>query len=327
MTECIGIWSRIDAMRVTHDLSTLDTQLPYPVLAIGVFDGVHLGHQSILCTLRERAKRFRGTPVLLSFHPHPQKVISPQNAPPLLQTRRQKHEILEAQGVEVLMELGFTRKLSLLSPEEFVEQMLVRHRIREIHVGSNFRFGHRRRGDFALLKALGARHSYEVFETPILEVRHLRVSSTRIRNFLRAGRVSQAGRLLGRCYEIRGTVVQGARRGRQLGFPTANLKSQNELIPAPGVYVTRARVNRGWHCSVTNIGYRPTVESNSALTVETHLLNWDEDLYGKEMAVEFWARIRGERRFPGFDALRSQIARDVAHAKWVFSKVGGGGGG
>ncbi len=309
-------------MRITSDLSALDKKLPYPVVAIGVFDGLHLGHRSILEILHKRAEAFTGTRILLSFTPHPQKIIAPQTAPLLLQTREQKQELLRELGVEVLVELPFNRRLSLLSPAQFVEQNLARHGIREIHVGSNFRFGHRRSGDFNLLHELGTRHSYQVFECPVLEVRRLRVSSTRIRNFLRAGRVSMAARLLGRPYQIRGTVVRGARRGKKLGFPTANLSSLNELIPAPGVYVTRSRINGECFDSVTNIGYRPTLESNAAVTIETHLLGVDADLYGKAMSLEFCCRIRGERRFPGVKELQARIGIDIERAKRFLGRVG-----
>ena len=309
-------------MRITSDLSAIDRKLPYPIVAIGVFDGLHLGHQSILEILRERAEQFAGTTVLLSFTPHPQKIIAPQSSPLLLQTCEQKQELLRQLGVDVLVELPFNRRLSLLSPVEFVEQNLVRHGIREIHVGSNFRFGHRRSGDFDLLNELGARHSYQVFECPILEVRRLRVSSTRVRNFLLAGRVSMAGRLLGRPYQVRGTVVRGACRGRELGFPTANLKPLNELIPGRGVYVTRARINGEYFDSVTNIGYRPTLESNSSLTVETHLLGVDADLYGKAMSLEFCCHIRGERQFSGVGELKTRIGKDIEWAKRYFRWTG-----
>ena len=307
-------------MRVTNDLSVLDEPLPYPVVALGVFDGVHLGHQSILQILRERAADFDGTPVMLSFSPHPQKIIAPQTAPALLQTRTQKQELLRKLGIEVLVELPFTRRLSLLSPHEFVLQNLVRHRIREIHVGSNFRFGHRRSGDFALLRKIGEEHDFRVFETPVLVVRRLRVSSTRIRAFLLGGQVSMASRLLGRPYEVQGTVVRGAQRGRKLGFPTANLRPQNELIPAPGVYVTRTRVNGDLFDSVTNIGYRPTVEANSALSVETHLLDVEADLYGKSMSIEFCCRIRDEHRYSGIQELQERINKDVSRARSFFAR-------
>ncbi len=301
-----------------------EVRLPHPVLAIGVFDGLHLGHQAILRVVVERARQLDGTAMLLTFHPHPQKVISSGDAPLLLQTREQKEELLDQIGIQIMLQLPFTRRLSLYSPQEFAERILYRNGFREIHVGSNFRFGHRRSGTFATLQELGERYGFEVRETGAVLHEGERVSSTQIRSLLMGGDPEKAALLLGRPYQIRGTVVRGRRLGGQLGFPTANLAPQNELIPANGVYVTMAHVNGESRPSVSNIGFRPTVDRRPppSATVETHILDFQEDLYGKPIALDFLARIRDEKKFSGLDALKTQIARDCETARAFFEPSG-----
>ncbi len=312
-------------MLIVEDLGHLPRPLEHPILAIGVFDGVHVGHQAILRRLRERASERRGTAVVMTFSPHPQKVIRPDHAPLLIQTEAQKEEMLRAMGLEVAVRLPFTRRLSLFSPLEFVREILARHGVREIHVGSNFRFGHRRSGDFDTLRELGGEYGFEVYKTEPVCFRGSRVSSTRVRSALAEGQVGQARRLLGRPYEMRGTVVRGAGRGAGLGFATANLQAENELIPAVGVYTTRTRVNGDQHPSVTNIGYRPTVagERPASPVVETHILDYHGDLYGKGMSLEFYRRIRPEMKFAGLPELVERIAVDTRRTRIFWRRVQG----
>lgn len=298
-------------MKVFRD-PTLVPPFDHPLIAIGVFDGVHRGHQAILTEMVEDARQTGGTALMLTFHPHPQKVIRPSEAPPLLQTWKQKEEGLAELGLDALIRLPFTRRLSLLSPREFVEQVLSPLKPREVRVGANFRFGHRREGDYRTLAELGEEYDFSVRPTEVVQFRGDRISSTRIRRLLSQGRVGLAKRLLGRTYEIRGTVVRGAGRGADLGFPTANLEIENELIPAPGVYATRACFGGRKLAGATNIGYRPTIEEEpEVLTVETFLLDFDENLYGRHMSLEFCLRLRAERRFASVDALQHQMERDV----------------
>ena len=308
-------------MIILDDLDSELNSLPYPVVAIGVFDGVHLGHQAILRRLVERARKVGGTSVVLTFDPHPQKVISPADAPLLLQTREQKQELLSQLGIEVVFQLPFTRRLSLLEPEEFVTGILLSHGIREIYVGENFRFGHRRAGDFEMLKHLGEGIGLKVFPVEPLLFRGRRISSTRIRGSLLRGRVSLARHLLGRPYRLEGSVICGDRRGVSLGFPTANLRLVNELIPETGVYATRSSVGRRSYLSVTNVGYRPTFHTvGGQPSVETHLLDFDRDVYGANLTVEFCFRIRGEKKFDNPDSLKNRIAKDISRARSVLPR-------
>lgn len=301
-------------MLVVESLQDLPRSLKYPVMTIGVFDGVHLGHQTILRRLAERTRERQGTSLLLTFTPHPQKIISPPDAPALLLTSRQKETILREQDIDILVRLPFTRELSLRTPAEFAREVLANHGIREIHVGSNFRFGHGRSGDFRLLQSLGQNLGFEVYEVPQVCFRRIPISSTRVRALLKEGRVAFARRLLNRSYQISGIVVRGAARGVELGFPTANLDAENELIPAHGVYAGRAYANGVAYVSVTNIGFRPTLhqQREGRPVVETHLLDFSGDLYGKFLKLDFCLRLRPERKFESVGALQKQIARDIA---------------
>ncbi|MFQ5928216.1 MAG: bifunctional riboflavin kinase/FAD synthetase [Acidobacteriota bacterium] len=310
-------------MRIIDNLTQFPQLLNYPIVAIGVFDGLHRGHQIILQRLVERARQKQGTSVLLTFFPHPQKVISPGDAPPLLQTEAQKERMLEELDVDIMVRLPFTRKLSLYTPAQFAREVLHNHGIREIHVGSNFRFGHQRSGDLQTLKSLGQEFQFEVHEIRPVYFRDNRISSTSIRSLLRDGRVALARRLLGRPYQISGIVVRGSEKGIQLGFPTANLDPENELIPAPGVYASRAHLNGELFPSVTNVGYRPTLyqKSNSRPVIETHLLDFDENVYGKPMKLEFCLRLRAEKKFENVRDLRKQIGRDVQETRKYAARL------
>ncbi len=310
-------------MQVVGSFDQLAQSLPYPVLTIGVFDGVHRGHQSIIRSTVERARQMLGTAVVLSFDPHPQKAISPDTAPALLQTRRQKRETLADMGVDIFINLAFTRELSLLAPDQFVRDVLYNHGVREILVGTNFRFGHRRTGDFKMLEALSTPLGIHVEGIDSVMFRDMRISSTRIRNRLAEGRVSLARRLLGRPYEVRGTVIRGAGRGRELGFPTANLKAENELIPAPGVYAGRARIGDKRHPCVINIGFRPTLyrRRSAVPLVEAFLLNFSADLYGTAIGLEFCLRLRAEKKFDTVELLKKQIERDVRITQQYLARI------
>ncbi|MDA2934681.1 bifunctional riboflavin kinase/FAD synthetase [Acidobacteria bacterium AH-259-D05] len=310
-------------MEIINGLTHFPQALDYPVMTIGVFDGVHRGHQFILQQLAKRAQMKGGTAVLLTFTPHPQKIISPAKAPLLLQTKQQKGQMLETLGVDILLRLPFTRRLSLYSPSEFAHQVLHNHGIREIHVGGNFRFGHRRSGDIQTLMSLGEKYQFEVYEIDPVYYRGARISSSFIRNLLKEGRVALAKRLLGRPYQIEGIVVRGSGKGVQLGFPTANLDPENELIPTTGVYVTRAHVNGKVYPSVTNIGYRPTLHQQFAQkpVVEPHLLGFDENIYGKPIKLDFCFRLRAEKKFENVQELQKQIGKDVNRTRKYERRV------
>ena len=305
-------------MKIRFTPDDLDGALPHPVAAVGNFDGVHLGHQRILATLRERAQALGGTVVVITFNPHPQKVLHPDTAPRLIATRNQKVDWLQAAGTDVMLELPFTRELAALSPEAFVDRVLLRSlKVKEVHIGRNFRFGRNRGGDFATMEDLGRRRGFTAM--PVEGVRHGgdRVSSSRIRHALGAGKVQEAARLLGREEELVGQVVPGDARGRLIGFPTANLEVENELVPFTGVYATRLLVRGDLLPAVTNIGSRPTFPGAGS-AVETHVLDYSGDLYGQQVQLRFVQRLRDERRFAGLDELKDQIAVDVAGARKVL---------
>jgi len=293
------------------------------VLAIGNFDGIHLGHQAILRATVERARALNAFSTALTFDPSPRKVLRPESAPPRLSTNAQRMEWFNALGLEAVVVLPFTLDLARLSPAEFVEQILVRDlHIKAILVGENFRFGHKQAGDVKLLSELGAKHGFAVVIVPPVVYRGEVVSSTIIRREVAEGDVSHAGRLLGRPFALTGEVVSGTGTGRRFTFPTLNLAPEQELLPARGVYITRACLEGQTrsHRSVTNIGMRPTF-NGSSLSVETHLLDTQLTTAPPRMELRFWKRLREEKKFSGPEELRAQIAMDIARANKFFSRL------
>lgn len=293
-----------------------------PVLALGNFDGLHRGHQRIIERVRRSAGDRNGASLVLTFDPHPPRVVRPDKAPPLLMTMPQKLAALERAGLSGVAVVRFTQAFSRWSPEAFVRQVLVDWlRVAEVWVGADFLFGHERAGNFSVLRALGQQYGFKVEKIDPVRYKEFVVSSTRIRRLVAEGRVDEAGALLGHHYAIEGEVVPGARRGRLLGFPTANLSTDNELVPPTGVYATAAEIGGTRWPAVTNIGVRPTFETAGAVTVETHVLGLDADVYGARLSLRFIQRLRDERRFPDVDALREQIAADVRRARRLFDNI------
>jgi riboflavin kinase/FMN adenylyltransferase len=281
------------------------------VLTLGVFDGLHLGHQEIVRTVVERALLVDATPTVVTFDPHPRQVLKPETAPPLLQTFNQKMEGLRHLGIQQVIVLEFNQELSSLSAEEFVQRFIVDAlSAREVYLGKGFAFGNQRRGNIELLQKLSHKFEFYAAEVPEVQLRGHRISSTMIRRLLKAGRVNLARRMLGRAYGIEGRVTRGHGIGRKLLYPTANLQIQNRVLPADGVYVTLSLVDGIWRRSVTNIGKRPTFGGESESKVETHLIDYDEDLLEKTIRVRVLHRLRGEKKFSGIDQLRQQIAID-----------------
>jgi riboflavin kinase/FMN adenylyltransferase len=281
------------------------------VLTMGVFDGLHLGHQAIVRTVVERALLIGATPTLITFDPHPRQVLKPETAPPLLQTFNQKMEGLKLLGIEQVIVLKFDHQLAALSAEEFTERYIASAlQAREVYLGKGFAFGHQRRGNIELLRELGWTLGFHADEVPEVQLRGRRISSTMIRMLLKAGRVNLARRMLGRPYGIEGTVMRGQGIGKKFLFPTANLDIHNRVLPADGVYITLALLDGVWHRSVTNIGKRPTFGGEIESKVETHLIDFDGDLYEKTIRVRVMHRLRGEKKFASIDDLRAQIARD-----------------
>jgi riboflavin kinase/FMN adenylyltransferase len=293
------------------------------VLAVGNFDGLHLGHQAILRATVERALETNAVSTALTFDPPPLKVLRPESAPPRISTNTQRIEWCSILGLEAAVVMPFTMELSRLAAEDFVEQILVNElRVATILVGDNFRFGHRQTGNVKLLREHGERLGFEVVIVPPVVFRGEIVSSTIIRREIGEGDVSHAGRLLGRPFVLTGEVVSGTGTGSKFTFPTLNLAPEQELLPARGVYITRTCFpgDSQSHRSVTNIGMRPTFNGN-ALTVETHLLDFRGEIPAKRMEVRFWKRLRQEKKFSGAAELREQIARDIARANRFFSRL------
>jgi riboflavin kinase/FMN adenylyltransferase len=293
------------------------------VLAIGNFDGIHLGHQSVLRAAVELSRTHNAVSTALTFDPSPRKVLRPETAPLRLSTNAQRMEWFNALGLEAAVVLPFTLDLARLSPEEFVEQILVSDlQVKIVLVGENFHFGHKQAGNVKLLKDLGAKYGFDVVIIPPVEYRGEVVSSTIIRREVAEGDVSHAGRLLGRPFVLTGEVVSGTGTGRKFTFPTLNLAAEQELLPARGVYITRT-LFEGKKCSrrsVTNIGVRPTF-NGSVLSVETHLLDFQGTATPKRIEVRFWKRLREEKKFASPEDLRSQIARDITTANKFFSRL------
>ncbi len=310
-------------MRVVRHLGRLPRPLPRVVLTLGNFDGVHVGHQEIVGRAVREARNVGGQAIALTFEPHPIAVLAPERAPPILQSLHDRLALLRDLGLGVTVLERFTRRFAALSPDAFVEDFLLRHlELLHVVVGYNVTFGRNRAGSVETLRELGARRGFAVDVVGPVSVEGEDVSSTRLRTLLLAGDVARARRLLGRPHALRGRVVAGDRRGRTLGFPTANLHLRSHLVlPADGVYAVRANVDGRRRDGVLNIGVRPTFAGRRR-TVEVHLLDFTGDVYGAWLVVELVERLRGEVAFAGPDALRAAIAADVARARDVLAREG-----
>ena len=290
---------------------------------VGVFDGVHLGHRQILDRVRQEAAT-RGLPALVfSFEPTPQEVMSPQQPPARLMRLREKFLVLGSLGIDQLYCPPFERRLQELSPEAFIEQLLVGVLgVRHLVVGDDFRFGQGRAGTFAHLEAGGRRHGFRVEQVGSVTVGALRVSSTAIRNALASGDLRTARQLLGRNYRMVGRVGRGQQLGRQLGFPTANIPLQRRVSPVSGIFAVRVHgVGEGVRDAVASVGTRPTVAGVEAL-LEVHIFDFDGDLYGRQLGVDFFARLRDETRFDDLESLRRQMELDAAEARRLLADKG-----
>jgi riboflavin kinase/FMN adenylyltransferase len=293
-----------------------------PVLALGNFDGLHRGHLKIVERVVRTAVERSATPLVLTFDPHPTRVVRPDKAPPLLMTMAQKIEALERAKVQGIAVVRFTPDMARWDPETFVRLVLTEWlRVTEVWVGANFLFGHDRSGNYSTLRLLGARYGFRAEKIDPVRYKEFVVSSTRVRRLVSEGRVDEAATLLGRHYFMDGVVVHGLQRGRLLGFPTANLESGNELTPPNGVYATLATLDGVVYPAVTNIGVRPTFHQPSATVVETHLLDMERDMYDARMRVSFLQRIRDERTFDGVEALKAQITADCQYARHLFAQL------
>ena len=309
-------------MKIFHGTENANILRP-SVLTLGVFDGLHIGHQQIMKTVVERSRVCRATATAITFDPHPRAVLHPESAPPLLQTLDQRLTNLEVLGIEQAIVIKFDTDFASQPAERFLERIVHdRLQAREVYLGQGFAFGKDRGGNIELLRSMSTKLGSTADEVPEVTLRGKRVSSSAIRRLLTDGKVNLARRMLGRPYGVEGVIIRGDRRGHTIGFPTANLRPQNRVIPKFGVYATATLIDGTWRRSITNIGVRPTFEAASDPSIETYVFDFDGDLYGSVLRVRFLHRIRDERKFNGIEELTAQIERDTQTARNYFSHPG-----
>jgi len=302
-------------MRIVRGLDSVPPDARPSAVALGTFDGVHLGHRAILGTALGRARAVGLDAVACTFDRHPMEILNPERAPLPITTVEERLALIGETGVDVVIVLAFTRELAAIEPEAFVKDVLIgRLRAREIVVGDSHRFGRAARGDARMLVDLSGRFGFQAHVVPPMAVDGAVVSSSEIRAALQRGDVNGAARSLGRPYGITGQVTSGAGRGRTLGFPTANIDPDRPVLVARGVYRGLVTVDGGRHAAVVNVGVRPTF-GETTLAVEAHLLDFAGDLYGRRVRLDFVARLRDEMRFPSIEDLKAQVARDIAAAR------------
>ena len=309
----------MEILRSIPDLSRLHGPL---FLAIGVFDGVHRGHQAVISTSADHARAAKGTPVVVTFDPHPEKVLRPKSAPRLLSATEHKIALIRALGVDHLLVIQFDRQFAATEPEAFVQQLVTHSKpLREICVGHEWSFGKNRRGNLELLKKMGAQFGFGVVGVPPVKANDEVVSSTAIRLAIEKGDFARAAAMLGREYTILGTVTKGDNLGKKIGFPTANLSAHNEQFPPNGVYAAVARLADGMHLGVLNLGVRPTMTTGkSERVLEIHLFDFNSDIYGKDVEVRFVKFLRPEKKFESVEALVNQIRCDADEARKLFGR-------
>ncbi|CAN5733067.1 bifunctional riboflavin kinase/FAD synthetase [soil metagenome] len=293
------------------------------VLTLGVFDGLHLGHQMIMQKVVSRAKETKSVPTVTTFDPHPRAVLHPENAPPLLQTLDQRLANFEVLGIEQAIVIRFDKEFADQNAEDFLRDIVhERLQAREVYLGKGFAFGKNRGGNIELLKKMSKELGFFADEVPEIRLRGTRISSSKIRELLKDGKVNPARRMLGRPYGVEGQIIHGDQRGRTIGFPTANLKPHNRVIPKYGVYATANLIEGVWHRSITNVGVRPTFEDDKEPSIESYIFDFDGDLYGDVLRVRFLHRIRDEKKFNGIVELKAQIERDTRTALNYFKRLG-----
>jgi len=310
-------------MIIIEDINKITKPYKNTVITIGNFDGVHLGHQALFLNLIEKATALNGISIAMTFEPHPIRVLKNNNHPPLITLYEQKAELIEKAGLDVLICIPFTQQFAAISAKKFVEDILVKRiGIKAIAVGEDYTFGKNREGNLDLLKTLGNQCGFEVIvidELYISKTHPERISSTRIRELVMAGKVAESQKLLGRYYQIRGKVEIGRDRGgKLLGFPTANIKLYDELSPKIGVYAVTVECKGGKFKGVANIGYSPTFDDH-IFTVEAHILDFKENIYGQKIRVNFIDRLRDEKKFSNIAELSEQIKKDIIKARKILS--------
>src|SRR5688572_18888001 len=309
-------------MKIFHGIENANILRP-TVLTLGVFDGLHLGHQKIMQTVVERAKAVGAHPTAITFDPHPRAVLYPESAPPLLQTLDQRLANFEVLGIEQAIVIHFDNEFASQPADDFLREIVHdRLHAKEVYLGKGFAFGKDRGGNIDLLRRFSAELGFFADEVPEVTLRGQRISSSKIRHLLLEGRVNLARRMLGRPYGVEGVIIRGNRRGHTIGFPTANLKPHNRVVPKFGVYATATLVEGTWRRSITNIGVRPTFETTTESSIESYIFDFDDDLYGDVLRVRFLHRIRDERKFSGIEELKAQIEKDTRRALNYFRTRG-----
>lgn len=310
-------------MRLIRGFVELGFDGASPAVTIGNFDGVHRGHQDVILSARDEARRRGVEAVVCTFDPHTMKILRPDSAPRLLQTLEQRLEAFSALEIDVTIVIPFDQVVARTGHRSFVDEFLVRQlHVGSLHVSTGFFFGRDRAGSTAYLERRAQECGFRVLRVPALQVGGVPVSATRIRELIESGQIGEANALLTRPYALSGAVVHGAGRGHGLSAPTANLAVQNGCLPASGVYVGQVRHGDGVHRAVANIGNRPTFDRGSARVIEAHLLNFTGDLYGEQIELELLERLRAERQFDSPQALAEQIQADIRRAHQVFEQLG-----
>ncbi len=302
-------------MRLITDLSQITDPYRNSVVTLGNFDGIHLGHQELIRMIIRRSREIGGTSIVITFRPHPLKVLAPERCPALISIYEEKIRLIEDLGIDVLVKIPFSLEFAKMTPRDFAGNVLA-HLLgsREVFVGYNYRFGRGREGNIDSLRRFGAEFGFSVREVEQVSLDGEEVSSTRIRTLLSEGEVEHASRLLGRRYAITGVVIKGDGRGKTLGFPTANIAPKHQIVPADGVYAVRVLVREKTYDGIVNIGIRPTFDTGCR-TIETHIFDFDEDVYGEEITVTFFGKIRDEMKFNSKEALIHQVGNDIIGAQ------------
>ncbi|VAW39487.1 FMN adenylyltransferase / Riboflavin kinase [hydrothermal vent metagenome] len=310
-------------MRIYTDLQDITHPFPRPFVTIGNFDGVHLGHQQLFKTVVDKAKHCKGTSIAITFAPHPLKVVRPDIGIKLISTCDQKRELIAQADIDVLIIIPFTKPFATIAAQDFVDEALIKTiGVEELVVGYDYALGRGREGDIAFLREQGKKKGFAVSVIEAIYVDGMLVSSTKVRELVVQGRMRDVRKLLGRFYQIRGEVQKGQQRGgRLLGFPTANLHiAADDLCPKHGVYVTQVFYDAKCYGGVLNIGYNPTFEGRK-ISAETHIFDFNQDIYGKDIKINLLQYIRGERKFSGPTALAEQIGQDIEQARGVLFKA------
>jgi len=309
-------------MKIINGIENIREKFPYPVLTLGNFDGVHLGHQTIFRMLVDKARERGGTSIVFTFEPHPMKVIAPERAPRLLTTFDEKVNLIKNFGIDVLICANFTKEFAGIEAEQFVKNILLDViDVKEVFIGSNYFFGKDRKGTPELLKELGQRYGFKTTIIPEIKVNNVIPSSSRIRTLVTEGKVEDALILLGRYYSVRGRVIEGAKRGGELfDIPTANISPFNELLPKSGVYAVTVEFNGKTFGGAANIGYKPTF-GDEKLSCEVHILGFSGNLLGKELKMNFIKRIRDEKKFTKVEDLAAQMRKDIEVIKQTLESL------